>query len=141
MDRAFIRGLLVEQSFAYGFTIAFWGSGLLLIEEYGLLHTVAILSYAVGAITGFALLAVASFGGVFTTVEPDGNTQYVLSAGIHYLACLVPIVGTHLVLAAPLGRGVSLLLAGANVSVLYNLSAMLEEGLSEFIWHVEQRYG
>jgi len=43
MDREFMRTLLVEESFAYGFTIAFWGSGLLLVGECGFLSTVGVL--------------------------------------------------------------------------------------------------
>lgn len=67
-------GLQISR-FAYGFTIAFWGSGLLLINEFGLLHTVDLLEYAVGAGTGFGLLAVATFGGTVNTVYVDGSRR------------------------------------------------------------------
>lgn len=140
MNRAFFRTLLVEESFAYGFAIAFWGSGVLLINAYGLPHTPGVFAYAVGAITGFGLLAVASFGGAFVTVSPDRSPQYVVLAGIHYLASLVPIAFTHLLLAASLGRMPSLFAAGAGVSVLYNVAAAVEEAVSEVVRRYERRY-
>lgn len=36
MNRVFMRNLLIAESFAYGFTIAFWDSGHFLIDQYGL---------------------------------------------------------------------------------------------------------
>lgn len=140
MNRTVFRTILVEESFAYGFTIAFWGSGVLLVEEYGLPHTPGVLAYAVGAVTGFGLLAVASFGGVFATAVPDGSPQYVVLAGIHYLAALVPIAVTHLVLLAPLGRLPSLFAVGVCVSVFYNVLAAVEEVVSEVVRSYERRY-
>lgn len=141
MNRAFMRSLLVEESFAYGFTIAFWGAGLLLINEYGLLHAVGLFEYAVGTVTGFGLLAVATFGGAVDTVELDGSPEYFVLAAIHYLSSLVPIGLTHLLLGAAAGKALTLFLAGAIVSVSYNLFAALEEVISERIWRLEQRYG
>lgn len=134
-----MRSLLVEESFAYGFTIAFWGSGLLLIDEYGLLHTRGILEYAVGAITGFGLLAVVTFGGAVDTVEVDQPPSYYVLAGIHYLSGLVPIGVTHFLVGATLGKGITLFLSGAAVSVLYNGFAAFEEVISEAVWKIEER--
>ncbi|MFB6082826.1 MAG: hypothetical protein ABEJ94_01110 [Halorientalis sp.] len=138
MNRDFMRGLIVEESFAYGFTIAFWGTGLLLINEFSLLHTVGILKYAVGTVTGFGLLAVTTFGGAVDTVENQSTPQYHILAGIHYLAALVPIGAAHLIVAAPLGTGLTLFLTGSVVSVGYNISAAVEELVSELLWRIEQ---
>lgn len=131
MNTEFVRRLLVDESFAYGFTIAFWGSGLLLIKEYGLLGTPGIFAYAIGAITGFGVLASITFGGPVDRVEMEQSPAYVLLAAIHYLACLVPIGVTHVLVAASLRKAVTLFLTGASVSVLYNVVAVLEEWLSE----------
>lgn len=121
MNRAFMRSLLVEESFAYGFTIAFWGSGLLLINEYGLLHTTGLLEYAIGAITGFGVLAIATFGGAVDTIEVQDPPSYFVLAGIHYLSGLIPIIAIHLLLSGPLGKETTLFLAGMAVDVLYNV--------------------
>lgn len=138
MNRDFMRTLLVEESFAYGFTIAFWGSGLLLVNEYGLLHTVGILEYAGGAITGFGVLAVVTFGGAIDTVDIDGTPAYFVLAGIHYLSGLVPIGITHFLIVATLSKALTLFLAGMIVSICYNVFAAFEEIVSEATWRAEQ---
>lgn len=138
MDRQFVRRLLIDEAFAYGFTIAFWGSGLLLVKTYGLLNLGGILAYAGGAITGFGLLAVATFGSPVETVETDTSPEFLVLGAIHYLAAFVPIVLTHYLLLAPFGRVVTLALVGANVSVSYNAAAALEEVVSERLQQAEQ---
>lgn len=138
MNRNFVRNLLLEESFAYGFTIAFWGSGLLLINEYGLLHALGIFEYASGAITGFGVLAVATFGGAVNRADVDEPPSYFVLAGVHYLAGLVPIAVTHVLVTAALGKAVTLFLTGMTVSICYNVFAALEELLSELVWRVEQ---
>ena len=140
MNRDFMRGLLINESFAYGFTIAFWGTGLLLINEYGLLSVVGLLEYAGGAVTGFGVLAIVTFGGAVETAEIKAPPSYYILAGVHYLAGLVPIGLTHGLLAVPLGKTLTLFLAGILVSIFYNAFAALEEVLSEMIWKLEQRY-
>jgi hypothetical protein len=68
-----------------------------------------------------------------------GHPQYVLLAGIHYLASLVPIVVTHLVLIAPVGKFGSLFLVGTNVSIVYNIAAAMEESVSEWMLQHDPR--
>lgn len=62
-------------------------------------------------------------------------------AGIHHLSGVVPIGITHFLLRAALGKGLTIFLTGATVSICYNVFATLEERLSEFLWKIEQRYG
>jgi len=138
MDRTFVRNLIVEESFAYGFTIAFWGSGLLLINEFGLLHTLGIVEYASGAITGFGVLAVATFGGAVDAVDIEESPSYFILAGIHYLSGLVPIAVTHGLIALAFGKAVTLFLTGMAVSICYNVFATFEKVLSEMAWRAEQ---
>jgi len=138
MNRDFVRNLIVEESFAYGFTIAFWGSGLLLINEFGLLHTLGIVEYASGAITGFGVLAVATFGGAVDTVDMDESPSYFILAGIHYLSGLVPIAVTHGLIELAFDKAVTLFLTGMAVSICYNVFATFEEVLSEMAWRAEQ---
>jgi len=84
-------------------------------------------------------MTAASFGGVFTRATPERAPQDVLLAGIHYLASLVPIVVTHLVLIAPVGKFGSLFLVGTNVSVVYNIAAAMEESVSEWMLQHDPR--
>jgi len=123
MNRQFMRTLLVEESFAYGFTIAFWGSGLLLMGEYGFLGVTGILGYVVGSITVFGTLTLLTFGGAIDTVEFESSPRYFVLANVHYLAGVVPIVATQLLVDAPLTKAITLFVAGVGASVLYNVSA------------------
>jgi hypothetical protein len=139
VNRQFLRRLLVEEAFAYGFTIAFWGSGILLIDAFGLPGTRGVFAYAAGAVSGFGVLAVASFGGAIQPVEPDSSPQYLVLAAVHYLAAFLPIAATHLLVAADLGALPTLFLAGGAVAVLYNLTVALEEAVAEALRRAERR--
>lgn len=141
VDRQFVRQLLVDEAFAYGFTIAFWGSGVLLIDAFGIPGVQGVFAYAAGTVSGFGALAVATFGGPIQTVEHDTAPEYLVLTAIHYLSALVPIGATHLLVTAGLGELVTLFLAGAAVSVGYNISATLEKALSEALRRVERRVG
>jgi hypothetical protein len=137
MNRTLLRGILVDESFAYGFTIAFWGSGLLLIERFGVLASPGVIAYATGAITGFALLAVTTFGGAIDTLELESSPSYHVLAAVHYLAALVPIGLTHFLIEVPIGARVTIFSAGLCVSVCYNLTAALEETVSKRVERIE----
>jgi hypothetical protein len=43
-------------------------------------------------------------------------------------------------LAAPIGKGVTLFLIGMAVSVGYNIFAALEEVISVLLWEIEQQH-
>ncbi|QHS17548.1 hypothetical protein [Halopenitus persicus] len=139
MNREFLRRLLVEEAFAYGFTIAFWGSGVLLIDAFGVFGIGGVLAYATGAITGFGLLLVGTFEGVLESIDVDGDPSYHVLAGIHYVAALVPIVTAHLLVRMDLGETLTLFLVGIAVPVWYNLFVTAEEVLSEGLRRIERK--
>jgi hypothetical protein len=139
MNREFLRRLLVEEAFAYGFTIAFWGSGMLLVDAFGVFGTRGVLAYAVGSVTGFGLLLVGTFDGVLESIEVDGDPSYHVLAGIHYVAALVPIVTAHLLIRAELGETLTVFLVGVVVPVWYNLFVTVEEVLSAGLRRVERK--
>jgi len=73
-------------------------------------------------------------------VEFNSAPGYFVLAGIHYIAGVVPVLATHLLIDAPLTKMSTLVLAGLCVSVLYNISAAFEEWVSEFVWRVERKH-
>ncbi|WP_096389714.1 hypothetical protein [Halopenitus persicus] len=139
MDREFLRRVLVEEAFAYGFTIAFWGSGVLLIDAFGVFGIRGVLAYAAGSVTGFGLLLVGTFDGVLESVDVGGEPSYHVLAGIHYVAALVPIVTTHVLIRAELGETLTVFLVGISVPVWYNLFVTAEEVLSEGLRRIERK--
>lgn len=128
--RQLLRSILVGESRAYGFTIAFWGSGALLINAFGVPGTTEVFMYATGAIAGFAALSVLAFSSLFETAETE-DTDYLVLSMIHYLASLGPLIITHFL--TDMVAWLAFFLSGASVSLVYNLLQLMEEFVSEKI--------
>lgn len=128
MAKTFLRAALAWESRAYGFTIAFWGSGALLIKEFGLPTLLEALSYGGGAIIGFFLLTLYAYHGALKPVEYE-EPQHLILSMVHYLAALFPIIATFY--ATGLDSPYAFIVAGMSVSIIYNLGMMAEESLSE----------
>ncbi|PSG98666.1 MAG: hypothetical protein BRC29_00895 [Nanohaloarchaea archaeon SW_7_43_1] len=129
MRKNFLRSTLANESKAYGFTIAFWGSGALLVNYSGGLPTVVeALMYGLGAITGFAALILYSYRNTFSEIEYEESDVMVLSM-VHYVAALLPVAMTYY--TGRIEPPYNFLITGFSVSMLYNLGMILEEILSE----------
>ena len=137
MNRDFLRSILAQESRAYGFTIAFWGSGALLIKQFGLPSMLEIVLYASGAIAGFGLLTILAFRQAFSTVEYE-DPKYLVFSMIHYISALAPIMVTGYVLV-PLNNLQAFFLAGLSVSTVYNLMMLLEDRLSRQAYDLERK--
>jgi hypothetical protein len=122
--------MLAGESRAYGFTIAFWGSGALLINQFGAPNLIQALSYGFGAVLGFGVLALSLLRKSRNSTSSGDQTLIALST-VHYLSALAPIIFTHLVIQTGLPVEVKFLLGGMGVSVLYNLLSIVEEDIAE----------
>jgi hypothetical protein len=131
MNRDFLRSALEKESRAYGFTIAFWGSGTMLIAENGLPTLVEALSYGGGAVLGFGLLTVLAYHRALG--EPTHDEDKIMILGmVHYFSALLPIImAAYLAKVNP--SWISFGLTGITTSVGYNLGMLVEEALSEKI--------
>ncbi|MFB6174415.1 MAG: hypothetical protein ABEJ87_00370 [Candidatus Nanohalobium sp.] len=131
MRQNFLRSMLAGESRAYGFTIGFWGTGAVLVNAFGAPNMFHALSYGLGAVLGFGVLAVASFGGARQEVKKN-ESEYLALATVHYMASLAPIVFAGL-LAHTFSAYPAFFLGGLGVSLLYNLLSLLEEDISELV--------
>lgn len=130
MGQEYLQSMLAGESRAYGFTISFWGSGALLINQFGAPNIVQALSYGSGAIIGFGVLALSLLRG---SRKPSSGDQTLLALStVHYLSALAPIIFTYLVIQTSLPIEAKFLLGGMGVSVLYNLLSVVEEDIAEF---------
>jgi uncharacterized YccA/Bax inhibitor family protein len=77
----------------YGYTLTVWTSGAVLTHARGIPNTGDALLFLVGAVGGFALVGVASFGRLTARVEIDAR-QPALWAGFHVLSVGVAIGAT-----------------------------------------------
>lgn len=131
MREKFLQSMLAGESKAYGFTIAFWGTGAVLASNFGLPDMLQALSYGLGAVTGFGLLTLLVFGGADSKVKKT-ESKYMALATIHYLASLGPILVAGAV-ARFLPAYPAFFIGGLSISLTYNLLTLLEENISEFI--------
>lgn len=127
----YMRSMISGESRAYGFTIAFWGSGALLINEFGAPDLSLALSFGFGAVLGFAVLALSLFG-TKSQAQTEDKAILVL-ATIHYLSALAPMIFTHLIIQTDFPTELKFLLGGMGVSVLYNVLSIIEEDIAKFI--------
>lgn len=137
MKTNFLKATLAGESRAYGFTIAFWGSGAMLIKEAGLPTLLEALAYGGGAVLGFAALTLLVYGSALKRASYEENDIVVLGM-VHYLAALVPVAAAAYLsqLEAPL----SFLLTGFAVSTTYNLGMLVEEHISEEAEKFEKKF-
>lgn len=129
MNGSFLRDVLTGESRAYGFTIAFWGSGQALAFHTASILPSNVFSYGLGAVTGFSIMAYFAFREALRPAKYE-DTEYMVMSMMHYLAALLPIAlayvyGNHM-------DGNALFFAtGASVSLTYNIAMVLEEVFSE----------
>lgn len=136
MRKDFLRSALAKESRAYGFTIAFWGSGALLIKAHDLPNLLEAFSYGTGAILGFGLMAFWAYRRTLGAAEYEENDLLVLSM-LHYIGSLLPIGLTYFISQLPSPQ--AFLLSGAVVSVGYNFGMIAEEVLCEEAAKLEEK--
>ncbi len=136
MRQDLLRSILVGESRAYGFTIAFWGSGMLLVNYLGTPTVVEVLLYGLGAVMGFGLLSILAFRTALGNPEYSDGDFLVLSM-VHYLAALAPVIVSYGIIQ--LWPGYAFFLSGASVSLFYNLLMLTEERISEEARYLERK--
>lgn len=129
-QKSYLQSMLAGESRAYGFTIAFWGSGALLMNQFGAPNIFMALSFGFGAVLGFGILTLSAFND--GRAESSDEAMLVLST-VHYLSALIPMMVTHGLTNLNLQAEPTFLLAGMSVSMLYNLLALLEDDIAQKI--------
>ena len=129
-QKSYLQSMLAGESRAYGFTIAFWGSGALLMNQFGAPNIFMALSFGFGAVLGFGILTLSAFSD--GRAESSDEAMLVLST-VHYLSALIPMTVTHGLTNLNLQAEPTFLLAGMSVSMLYNLLALLEDDIAQKI--------
>lgn len=136
MKQDFLRATLAQESRAYGFTIAFWGSGAILIDALGLPTITQAFLYGFGAVLGFGLLAIWAYSNALDSIENSDQEELLVLSMVHFLAPAIPVIVTIFVTELP--ENWSFFTAGAVVSIGYNLGMMVEEYLYEEAEKLEQ---
>jgi hypothetical protein len=127
---------LIAESKAYGYTLAIWGGGAILVSHYGIPSIVEVALYVGGALCAMAVLALVAFGGLFTEQKrPEGHRRlaasmvHVAATGgsllVSYLTVVVgrPFVPPSLVFS----------LVGFSTTILYNVLLVSEDIAARFL--------
>ena len=126
-----LRTTLGLSAAPYGYTLATWTSGAVLIHDRGFPNALAALSFMLGAVLGFAFVGALAFGGLTRHFDSDYGEAPLVWGSFHFLsvalaigaAVLVTSLVESFVLAWPLGgflyTSAYLLTAGAEATIAY----------------------
>jgi hypothetical protein len=123
--RSALRTALSSESKAYGFTLAVWGSGSLLMSERGLPGRSGTVAFVAGVLAGVAGSITIALGGPASDWASNARRR-IGGGAVHLLS-----VGTALAAAWIIGAGITVhwlayLLAGIAAGLLYQLVLGLE---------------
>lgn len=127
---------LTGESKAYGYTLVIWGSGAILINQFGLPGFQEVMLYVFGALTGFALLALIAYRGMFLDVNNPREERLIVVSMIHYIAALGTVGISKLLHVEP--AGLAFFLVGINASVMYNVLLLVEIVFGEHLRGAEE---
>ena len=109
---------VVSMSIApYGYTLTIWTSGAVLTHARGVPSTVDAFLFMLGAVTGFALLGVISFGHLLARVRVD-PVQPALWGGLHLLP-IATAIGAATLIAHQLENIAAWPVGGFAATVIY----------------------
>ena len=135
-----LRDNITSESIAYGYTLAIWGSGALLLINFNT-NPADILSFVTGGVTGFALIAAVAFKGLVKEVEIESEKDFVVTSMVHVFASLGTILVNYVIITS--GSHISELqiffIVGSNTTFLYNIMLLAESYISEDVLMVEER--
>ncbi|WP_435063155.1 hypothetical protein [Halobaculum sp. EA56] len=120
---------LAAESEAYGFSLATWGSGAVVVHDVGVPGVVGASAFVGGAVAGFALLAAVAFGGLLSETETEDRSLAVVST-VHVLATTGTVLSVHAAVVVARGRfpgALALFAAGVALTVSYNLLLTTED--------------
>jgi len=126
---------LLDESWAYGYTLTIWGTGAFLIAAFGTPTPLAVLGYVSGSLVGFAALTWYSFGGLFVGVERESRDVRSAVEMIHLVATFcnllvaLALVDVEHVVEVP--RAVGFAFVGFVATVGYSVFLLLEERVGE----------
>ncbi|HET7324338.1 MAG TPA: hypothetical protein VFJ06_08410 [Halococcus sp.] len=130
---------LVAESEAYGYTLTIWAGGEIAIHLYGSPSLTQIFLYVIGALIGFAGLALLAFPHLFTDRDPDRRQHLIAASMIHVLGTLGSLVVNYALVSAAEGYSVpgttAFVLAGLQLTLTYNLLILGERVLVRKVVH------
>ncbi|GGM59330.1 Na+-translocating ferredoxin:NAD+ oxidoreductase RnfA subunit [Halarchaeum rubridurum] len=126
---------LLDESWAYGYTLTIWGAGAFLIAEFGVPTHLDVLGYITGSLVGFAALTWYGFGGLLVRVERDSRDVRSAVEMVHLFATFCNLLGAlatiKLADALHAPEPVVFGVVGFGATVGYSLLLVVEECVGE----------
>lgn len=126
---------LLDESWAYGYTLTIWGAGAFLIAAFGVPSYFDVLAYITGSLAGFAALTAYSFGGLHVPVTKEPRQVETAVEMVHLAATLGNLLLVLAAIAAEDALGVpvvlSFALTGFQATVGYSVLLLVEEYAGE----------
>lgn len=119
---------IAAEAEAYGFSLTTWGVGALLVHQFGIPSIIGVMAYAIGAVLGYATLALVAFGGLFGRTEAT-DRPLVIASAIHIIATIGTLVFADVVIKVSTGLFdpvVVFAFGGYAMSTSYNVLLILE---------------
>ena len=135
-----LRKNITGESLAYGYTLAVWGSGALLLNSFSA-QPFDILTFVFGGVAGFCTLALIAFRSLVKEVEYDVSKNFIVSSTIHILASFGTVLTSYILITKgnpAFSKEVIFLIVGFNSTFLYNIMLLIEEYLSEDLYRLEK---
>ncbi|WP_276271195.1 hypothetical protein [Haloarcula litorea] len=126
---------VASESEAYGYTLAVWGSGALLIDAFGIPGVRQAMGFVGGALLGFGTLAVLAVGGISEQVSPSDSPSTLVVSTVHIVATGGTLLGVDRLIEVVPGERVlvGFVAVGVFVTVTYNLLLLVEELAVELV--------
>ncbi len=131
-----LRKKITKESHAYGYTLAVWASGAILLTSFEV-PVSGIFLYIFGALFGFFILAFTAFNNLLAEVKHEDNVLIVVSM-IHFIAAIGTVYVSYL-LTKVLSGSMLYFLVGINVTTVFNILLLVEDVFSEFLLYLESR--
>jgi len=126
---------LLDESWAYGYTLTIWGAGAFLIAAYGVPDPLDVLAYVSGSLLGFAALTWYGFGGLAVGVDREGREVRSAVEMVHLVATLCNLLVALALVDVSHGAGVPPDAGFASVGFLatvgYSVFLLVEEYVGE----------
>lgn len=139
--RSSLHDNLSGESKAYGYTLCIWGSGTVLIAAFDIPTVWEVLALALGAVIGFAILALLAYGSVFREIQISYtvNDRLMAASMLHFVSSLGTIALSAVIAQFVQDPLWAFLLVGVNASVAYNIGLLVEVFLYQHLRQLEQR--
>ncbi len=127
-----LRKVVGSSAAPYGYTLATWTTGAMLMSVHGNPNVLAVLTFMVGAVLGFAFVGALAFGGMAKHFDQDEGDAPPMWGSFHFLSVGLAI-GVAALVAYYVDSFIAWPLGGLLFTITYLLGAGAESAIA-YVW-------